>query len=85
MDFERYKKTAKSYAAYVLIFIKWLNIGLLLGILGGLVGTAFCYSIGFVTEFREAHSFLVWFLPLGGLVIVFLYKKCGLHPTGCRP
>lgn len=81
MDFERYKKTAKSYAAYVLIFIKWLNIGLLLGILGGLVGTAFCYSIGFVTELREANTFLVWFLPLGGLVIVFLYKKCGLHPT----
>ncbi|MBQ3211753.1 MAG: chloride channel protein [Oscillospiraceae bacterium] len=81
MDFERYKKTAKSYAAYVLIFIKWLNIGLLLGVLGGLVGTAFCYSIGFVTGLREANPFLVWFLPLGGLVIVFLYKKCGLHPT----
>ena len=81
MDFERYTKTAKSYAAYVLIFIKWLNIGLLLGVLGGLVGTAFCYSIGFVTGLREANPFLVWFLPLGGLVIVFLYKKCGLHPT----
>ena len=81
MDFERYKKTAKSYAAYVLIFIKWLNIGLLLGVLGGLVGTAFCYSISFVTGLREANPFLVWFLPLGGLVIVFLYKKCGLHPT----
>ena len=81
MDFERYKKTAKSYAAYVLIFIKWLNIGLMLGVLGGLVGTAFCYSIGFVTGLREANPFLVWFLPVGGLVIVFLYKKCGLHPT----
>jgi len=81
MDFERYKKTAKSYGTYVLIFIKWLNIGLLLGILGGLVGTAFCYSIGFVTELREANNFLVWLLPVGGLMIVFLYKKCGLHPT----
>ena len=33
---ERYKSSAKSYAAYVLTFIKWLNIGLLLGVLAGL-------------------------------------------------
>lgn len=81
MDIERYKKTAKSYAEYVLIFIKWLNIGLLLGVIGGLVGTAFCYSIGFATELRQTTPEIIWFLPLGGLLIVFLYKKCGLHPT----
>lgn len=78
---ERYAQTARSYAGYVLTFLKWLNIGLILGILGGLVGTAFCYSIGYVSSLRESFPLLIWFLPSGGLVIVFLYKKCGMHPT----
>lgn len=78
---QRYKKTAQGYAGYVLTFIKWLNIGLLLGILGGLVGTAFCYSISYVTDMRESYPTLIWLLPVGGMTIVFLFKTCGLHPT----
>lgn len=78
---QRYKKTSRSYARYVLTFIKWLGIGLLLGVLGGLVGTAFCYSISYVTGMRETYPALIWLLPVGGMTIVFLFKTCGLHPT----
>lgn len=78
---ERYKKTSHAYIRYVLTFVKWLGIGLLLGVLGGIVGTAFCYSIGYVTDMRETYPALIWFLPVGGMTIVFLFKACGLHPT----
>ena len=78
---ERYKKAGSAYISYVLTFIKWLNIGLLLGVLGGVVGTAFCYSIGYVTNMRETYPALIWLLPVGGMTIVFLFKTCGLHPT----
>jgi len=84
MDTERlsrYKNTTKSYVSNVLTFIKWLAFGFILGVLGGLVGTAFCYSINYVTALREANPILIALLPVGGLVIVFLYKTCGLHPT----
>lgn len=78
---QRYKKASGAYVRYVLTFMKWLSIGLLLGVLGGLVGTAFCYSIGYVTDLRETYPALIWLLPVGGMTIVFLFKTCGLHPT----
>lgn len=78
---ERYRKTARGYASYVLTFIKWLNIGLLLGVLGGLLGTAFCYSINYVSNMRGTFPAIIWLLPVGGMTIVFLFKTCGLHPT----
>ena len=66
---------------YIHGFALWVLIGLLIGVLGGLVGTAFCYSVGFATRLRIAHPWLVWLLPLGGLLIVWLYGRSGLHPT----
>lgn len=72
---------SRAYFDYTIIFLKWLNIGLILGVVGGLVGTAFCHCLSFVTNIRQLYPILIWFLPLGGLVIVFLFKKCGMHPT----
>ncbi len=66
---------------YIHGFLLWVLIGALIGCLGGLVGTAFCYSVGFATTLRTAHSWLVWMLPLGGLLIVWMYGRIGLHPT----
>ena len=57
-----------------LIFIKWVFIALLLGGIGGAVGSLFHMAVDFVTETREDNGFLIWLLPLGGLLIVLLYK-----------
>ena len=54
--------------------IKWLLISIIIGLVGGLVGTAFHVSVDFVTELRGENGWLVYFLPLGGLLIAFLYK-----------
>lgn len=64
----------KTACKDALIFIKWVAIALLLGGIGGVVGSLFHMAVDYVTEVREANSFLIWFLPLGGLVIVFLYR-----------
>ena len=45
-----------------------------IGLLCGVLGAAFAKSIGYVTYLRESHSFLIWFLPLGGLVSAAIYK-----------
>ena len=59
---------------YAFSFIKWILFAALTGILGGGVGTAFRYTIDYVTGLRTDIPWLYFLLPLGGLVIAFLYR-----------
>ena len=56
-----------------------LMYGLVTGIVLGLVAVLFHYSITIVTKFRQAHDWIIWGLPLGGLVIVYLYHVAKLE------
>ena len=78
---EKIKEIYGNYFESLSVFLKWVAAGIMLGIFGGLIGTAFCYALSFVTEFRNAYPVIIWGLPLGGLLIVLLFKKSGLHPT----
>ena len=55
-------------------FLKWLLFACLVGGVTGVVGTAFHYSIDWATQFRTAHWWMIFFLPLAGLVIVASYR-----------
>ncbi len=59
--------------------IKWILISLILGSICGLVGAAFHHSIDYATNLREGNNFLIWLMPIGGVLIVFLYHSVGLH------
>lgn len=59
----------------VKLVLKWIMISILIGLIGGLVGTAFHISVDAVTEIRQENNWLVYLLPIGGLLIAFLYKK----------
>lgn len=59
--------------------IKWILISLVLGSICGMIGAAFHHAIDYVTEFREANDILILLMPLGGVLIVFLYHRVGLH------
>ncbi len=72
-------KKIKSSLNYVRAFIKWGIISIVVGIAGGLVGTAFHKSIDYVTELRTENSWLIFLLPIGGLIIVALYNVCKVH------
>lgn len=63
---------------YLQIFIKWIICSIIIGTTCGAVGTAFHYSVEYVTKFRNANSYIVWFIPLAGLVIVFIYRASGM-------
>lgn len=60
----------KNNACY---FVKWTLIALLLGGIGGLLGGAFSRGIGFVTAWRQSHDWMLYLMPVGGLLIVWLY------------
>ena len=54
--------------------IKWLVLGIIVGVIIGAVGAAFFHGIRLATEYRKAHSFIIFLLPFAGLLIVFLYR-----------
>lgn len=69
-----FKERIASTVVYFLTFIRWLLIAGIIGVLTGLVGTLFNKSISYVTGFRKAHDYVIYFLPLAGLLIVGLYR-----------
>ena len=58
---------------YAKVFVKWALLGLLMGGIGGVLGALFHHALHFVTEIREYHTWLIWLLPMGGLLSVSLY------------
>ena len=53
--------------------VKWVIFAIISGIVVGLVGTAFYFCMDTVTRLRGSHPWLIWLLPVGGLVIVGAY------------
>lgn len=60
--------------AYLITFLKWGLFGLLMGVLGGLLGAGFHHALHFVTHLRAEHNWLIFLLPLGGLLSVTIYR-----------
>ena len=76
------KKWVKNFGDHTLLFLRWLILGLLLGVVGGFVGALFSKSVAWVTDVRAEHSWLVFLLPLGGLLTVAIYKLCRISGIG---
>ena len=54
--------------------VKWVLFSLLSGSLVGFAGTAFFFAMNEVTSIRIAHPWLIFFLPAGGVLIVWFYR-----------
>ena len=63
---------------YVKTFLKWSFLSVIVGILGGLLGAAFHHALHFVTHVRSEHTWLIYLLPVGGLLTVGLYRILGM-------
>ena len=61
---------------YLVAFSKWALIAVAVGLIGGVVGSIFHLAIDGVTEFRGENGWLIYLLPVGGLVIAGLYHLC---------
>lgn len=65
------------------VFIKWILFSVLIGLTVGGVGAGFHEAIEMVTAYRTAHDWLIWLMPVGGMLIVMLYTACGMsHDPG---
>ena len=63
---------------YVKTFFKWGFLGILMGCIGGFLGGVFHYALHFVTDVRGAYPWLIWLLPVGGLLTIALYRIFGM-------
>ena len=61
------------------VLLRWCVFAVITGIVIGVVGTAFHYSLTFVSDLRTEHSWIVYLAPLGGLFVVWFYKVTGME------
>lgn len=62
-------------------FAGWFACAVAIGIICGLTGCAFSWCVTNATGFRTAHSWMVFLLPLSGLIIVYMYRRSGEYKT----
>ena len=79
---EGLRKYLERIGLYADAMLKWLVIGGLVGGVGGMVGALFHLGVSYATEVRLAHPWVLYLLPVGGLVIAGLYKLCKLEGRG---
>ena len=64
----------KSMIKDIKHFVKWITVAALVGCAGGIIGSFFHKCLDFVSEFRGEHSFIIFLLPLVGILIVAMYR-----------
>jgi H+/Cl- antiporter ClcA len=61
---------------------QWLSLGALVGVACGVASAGFLLSLDWATHFRERHEFIVYFLPLAGLILGAIYDRWGRSIRG---
>jgi H+/Cl- antiporter ClcA len=72
------KKTVAEVGDYLLTFCKWLVFSAVIGVVVGVIGALFHHAIEWGTELRGEHGWLLYLLPVAGLVIVASYRITGM-------
>lgn len=78
--FEDIESKAKNAVYYVELFVFWLIFGSLMGALGGAIGALFSKTLAVVTDLRMSHGFMLYLLPVAGVIIKAIYSLC--HTVG---
>ena len=64
----------KQIKKYIIPVLRWLLLGTVIGCIGGALGAAFHHVLGYVTELRSDNNWLIYLLPVGGILSVGLYR-----------
>jgi len=59
---------------YWKVFLKWGLLGVLMGGIGGVLGAVFHHALHFVTHVRSEYPWLIWLLPVGGVLTIVIYR-----------
>lgn len=70
----KFEQIRKSCAPYAEALFKWGGIAVVTGLICGVVGSVFHISVEKATEWREEAGWLLYLLPVAGLLIPLIYK-----------
>jgi len=68
------REALKTLGKMLVAFVRWTLTGLLIGAVCGAVGGLFAIAVEKVTELRQDTQWLIYLLPLGGLLIAGMYR-----------
>lgn len=74
--------TKAGMKANIRYFIKWSALALVIGSVAGAAGTIFSMGVSWAAGFRLSHPSMLFFLPVSGLLIVWMYHS--FHEEGNR-
>jgi H+/Cl- antiporter ClcA len=72
----------KEQIALFWSLLKWIGLGIWVGLLSGTASALFLHSLNWATDYRERHPYFLWFLPFAGVVIALIYGGYGKSVEG---
>ncbi|MCS6870130.1 MAG: voltage-gated chloride channel family protein [Anaerolineae bacterium] len=66
-----------EFLATLWLIVRWALLGSVVGILAGIASTIFLISLHWATQTRLAHPYLLFLLPLAGVLIGWVYQRFG--------
>ena len=72
------RTVAKIFYQSSVFFVRWLMLAAVVGSIVGVMGVLFHFSVEKATELRTEFPWLLYLLPLGGVLIALLYQKSGM-------
>lgn len=73
------KKNTKSHTSY---YFRWILISSAIGVGCGTASAVFLVTLEYATRLREENTLLVYFLPIGGLLVGLFYHHFGKKVEG---
>ncbi len=76
MEKEKKAGTLREYGGSLWYLLKWMLVSIGIGVIVGSVSSVFGHVLIFANRLREQYPFIIYTLPVGGLLIVALYRVC---------
>ena len=76
MEKDKRAETLKEYVGSLWYLVKWMLVSIGIGVIVGSISSIFGHVLIFANRLREQNPFIIYTLPVGGLLIVALYRGC---------
>lgn len=76
MEKDKRAETLKEYGGSLWYLVKWMLVSIGIGVIVGSISSIFGHVLIFANRLREQNPFIIYTLPVGGLLIVALYRGC---------
>lgn len=64
---ERLKERVAHIGQYAVTLLKWMVLGGVIGLVGGIIGSLFHIGVDTATQMRLAHPWVLYLMPVGAL------------------